>query len=198
MSVTQVPLRPIARGSQLKYWLALAALVIAAFLLARLGAGQFKALEVDVVAAGKGGLLTDVDGVMLEYTGKTEDGTVFDTTDGRGPAPMLVGQVVPGFRQALLQMQEGGRYKVVIPGRLAYGPNPPPQSGLKPNADLYFDVHVVQVVRNAAILAAQQQQRCSKCNSRCSSKAPPRRRPVPRASKTTADCAARLPPPPRR
>jgi len=40
MSVTQVPLRPIARGSQLKYWLAVAALVLAAFLLARLGAGQ--------------------------------------------------------------------------------------------------------------------------------------------------------------
>lgn len=157
MSVTQVPLRPIARGSQLKYWLALAVLVIAAFLLARLGAGQFKALQVDVVEAGKGGLLTDVDGVLLEYTGKTDDGTVFDSTEGRGPAPMLVGQVVPGFRQALLKMQEGGRYKVLIPGRLAYGPNPPPQSGLKPNADLYFDVHVVQVVRDAAILAAQQQ-----------------------------------------
>ena len=158
MSVTQVPLRPIARGSQLKYWLALAALVVAAFFLARLGAGSFKALQVDVVAAGKGGPLTDVDGVLLEYTGKTEDGTVFDSTEGRGPAPMLVGQVVPGFNQALKQMQEGGRYQVVIPGRLAYGPNPPPQSGLKPNADLYFDVHVVQVVRNAAVLAAQQQQ----------------------------------------
>ena len=158
MSVTQVPLRPIARGSQLKYWLAIAALVIAAFLLARLGAGQFKALEVDVVAPGAGGLLTDVDGVMLEYTGKTEDGTTFDSTEGKGPVPMLVGQVVPGFRQALLKMQEGGRYKVLIPGRLAYGANPPPQSGIKPNADLYFDVHVVQVVRDAAILAAQQQQ----------------------------------------
>ena len=109
---------------------------------------------------------------MLEYTGKTDDGTVFDSTDGRGPAPMLVGQVVPGFRQALLQMQEGGRYKIVIPGRLAYGPNPPPQSGLKPNADLYFDVHVVQVVRNAAILAAQQQQQMQQMQQ-CSSRAPP-------------------------
>jgi FKBP-type peptidyl-prolyl cis-trans isomerase FkpA len=158
MSVTQVPLRPIARGSSLKYVLALVVLVFAAFLLARLGAGSFKALDVDTVEAGHGGLLTDLDGVMLEYTGKTDDGTVFDSTEGRGAAPMLVGQVVPGFRQALLRMQEGGRYKVVIPGRLAYGANPPPQSGLKPNADLYFDVHVVQVVRNAAIMAAQQQQ----------------------------------------
>ena len=158
MSVTQVPLRPIARGSSLKFWLALALLVAAAFGLARLGAGQFRALDVDTIDAGRGELLTDLDGVMLEYTGKTEDGAVFDSTEGRGPAPMLVGQVVPGFRQALLQMREGGRYKIVIPGRLAYGANPPPQSGLKPNADLYFDVHVVQVVRNAAILAAQQQQ----------------------------------------
>ena len=158
MSVTQVPLRPIARGSQLKYLLALVVIILAAFLLARLGAGSFKVVEVETVTAGSGALLTDLDGVMLEYTGKTDDGAVFDSTQGRGPTPMLVGQVVPGFRQALLQMQEGGRYKIVIPGRLAYGPNPPPQSGLKPNADLYFDVHVVQVVRNAAILAAQQQQ----------------------------------------
>lgn len=158
MSVTQVPLRPIARGSSLKFWLALVLLVALAFGLARLGAGHFRALDVETLDAGRGALLTDLDGVMLEYTGKTDDGAVFDSTEGRGPAPMLVGQVVPGFRQALLQMREGGRYKIVIPGRLAYGANPPPQSGLKPNADLYFDVHVVQVVRNAAILAAQQQQ----------------------------------------
>ena len=158
MSVSQVPLRPIARGSKLKYLLALVVIMLAAFLLARLGAGSFKALEVETVTAGSGALLTDLDGVMLDYTGKTDDGAVFDSTQGRGPAPMLVGQVVPGFRQALLKMQEGGTYKIVIPGRLAYGPNPPPQSGLKPNADLYFDVQVVQVVRNAAVLAAQQQQ----------------------------------------
>jgi FKBP-type peptidyl-prolyl cis-trans isomerase FkpA len=158
MSVTQVPLRPIARGSSLKFWLALVLLVAVAFGVARLGAGQFRSLDVETLDAGRGELLTDLDGVMLEYTGKTDDGAVFDSTEGRGPAPMLVGQVVPGFRQALLQMREGGRYKIVIPGRLAYGANPPPQSGIKPNADLYFDVHVVQVVRNAAILAAQQQQ----------------------------------------
>jgi len=70
-------------------------------------------------------------------------------------------------------MQEGGRYKIVIPGRLAYGANPPPQSGLKPNADLYFDVHVVQVVRNAAILAAQQQQQMEQMQQQEQGAAPP-------------------------
>ena len=94
--------------------------------MAYFGAGQFKTVIVDTVAAGKGPLISEMDGVIIEYTGRTEDGTVFDTTDGRGPAPFLVMQVVPGFREALTQMQQGGRYKIVIPGRLAYGTNPPP------------------------------------------------------------------------
>lgn len=156
MSVSQVPVRPIARGSILKLWLAVAALIVLAYFVASKGAmGQ---LRVDTVEAGHGEVVAPMDGVILEYTGKTEDGTVFDTTDGRGPAPLLVMQVVPGFREALTKMQEGGRYKVFIPGRLAYGPNPPPGSGFTPNQDLYFDVHVLQIARNAAIEVQRQQQ----------------------------------------
>ena len=157
MSVTQVPLRPLKRGSLLKLWLGIAALVLAAFLLARAGAGSIYDVEVETIAEGKGDPLTEMDGVLIEYKGTTDDGTVFDSTEGRGPAPMLVGQVVPGFKLALMKMREGGSYKVLIPGRLAYGPNPPEGSGLKPNADLHFDVKVLQVVRDAAIGAAQAQ-----------------------------------------
>jgi FKBP-type peptidyl-prolyl cis-trans isomerase FkpA len=115
---------------------------------------------VETVAAGTGPLISEVDGVIIEYTGRTENGTVFDTTDGRGPAPFLVMQVVPGFKQALTQMQQGGRYKIVIPGRLAYGKNPPQGSPIGPNEDLSFDVHVLQVAPNAALTmgAAQQGQ----------------------------------------
>ena len=158
MSVSQVPLRPLKRGSLAKLWFGIALLIAAALLLAWLGAGQFKALSVDTVSPGTGAPLTELDGALIEYTGKTEDGTVFDSTEGRGPAPFLVAQTVPGFSQALQQMQEGGRYKVIIPGRLAYGPNPPPESGLAPNADLYFDVHVVEVARNVALQVQQMQQ----------------------------------------
>ena len=160
MSVSQVPLRPIAKGSLIKLWLAVAALVAIAFGIAYMGAGQFKSVQVETVTAGKGPLITDMDGVIIEYTGRTEDGTVFDTTEGRGPAPFLVMQVVPGFRQALTRMQQGGRYKIVIPGRLAYGANPPQGSPIGKNEDLSFDVHVLQVAPNAAVSlgAAQQQQ----------------------------------------
>ena len=153
MSVSQVPLRPIAKGSLVKLWLAIALLAALAFGIAYMGAGQFKMVTVDTVKAGSGAAITEQDGVIIEYTGRTENGTVFDTTEGRGPAAFLVGQVVPGFREALTRMQQGGRYKILIPGRLAYGPNPPQGSPLGPNEDLSFDVHVVQVVPNAALTA---------------------------------------------
>ncbi|MFL6750303.1 MAG: FKBP-type peptidyl-prolyl cis-trans isomerase [Sphingomicrobium sp.] len=158
MSVTQVPLRPVAKGSLFKLWLAIAALIAIAFGVAYAGAGQLTTVTVDTVAAGSGPLIGEMDGVIIEYTGKTKTGTVFDTTEGRGPAPFLVNQVVPGFREALVKMQQGGRYKIVIPGRLAYGKNPPPGSPLGVNEDLYFDVHVLQVVPNAALTAAAAQQ----------------------------------------
>lgn len=158
MSVSQVPLRPVAKGTLPRLWLAIAALVAVAFGLAWLGAGQFKSVTVETVAAGSGPLITEMDGVIIEYTGRTEDGTVFDSTEGRGPAPFLVMQVVPGFRQALTQMQQGGRYKIVIPGRLAYGRNPPQGSPIGVNEDLSFDVHVLQVAPNAAVTLGGPQQ----------------------------------------
>lgn len=151
MSVTQVPLRPIAKGSLAKLWLAIAALVALAYAIAYFGAGQFKTVSVDTVAAGSGPMIGEMDGVWIEYTGKTEDGTVFDTTEGREPLPVLVGTTVPGFKQALTKMQKGGRYKIVIPGRLAYGKNPPAGSPIGANEDLAFDVHVVDVAPNAAL-----------------------------------------------
>jgi FKBP-type peptidyl-prolyl cis-trans isomerase FkpA len=49
-------------------------------------------------------------------------------------------------------MQKDGRYKIRIPSELAYGATPPPGAPIPPNADLDFDVHVVQVVPNAAAM----------------------------------------------
>jgi FKBP-type peptidyl-prolyl cis-trans isomerase FkpA len=161
MTVTQVPLRPIARGSLLKLWLALLVMVAAAVALAWSGAGQLRGettasgVNFRTVEAGEGPLIKPVDGVMIEYEGRLMDGTVFDTSEGRGPAPMIAGQVIPGFAEALTRMQKGGRYAIRIPSALAYGSTPPP-GPIPPNADLEFDVHVVQVVPDAALMTQQQ------------------------------------------
>jgi FKBP-type peptidyl-prolyl cis-trans isomerase FkpA len=70
---------------------------------------------------------------------------------------MIAGQTIPGFAEALGKMQKGGSYRVFIPSRLAYGAEPPPNS-VPPNSDLEFDVRIVEVVPNAALMAGQQQQ----------------------------------------
>jgi FKBP-type peptidyl-prolyl cis-trans isomerase FkpA len=53
-------------------------------------------------------------------------------------------------------MQKGGRYSVRIPSNLGYGSSPPPGSPIPPDSNLEFDVHVVQVVPNAALMQGMQ------------------------------------------
>jgi FKBP-type peptidyl-prolyl cis-trans isomerase FkpA len=159
MSVTQAPLQPIKRGSLLKLWAAILLLVGGAYALARLGTDRLQGettpsgLFIRTVEQGSGERVKAVDGVYIEYEGRLADGTVFDATQG-SPAPMIPAQVIPGFSEALQKMQKGGRYSVRIPGSLAYGASPPPGSPIPPNADLLFDVHVVEVVPNAALMQA--------------------------------------------
>ena len=61
--------------------------------------------------------------------------------------------VVPGFTKALLQMQKGGKYKVLIPSSLAYGDK---QAGpIPPNTDLTFEIELIDF-RNRAEIEQQQ------------------------------------------
>ena len=160
MSVSQVPLRPVKRGALAKLWLGILLLIGAALLLAWAGAGALRGettssgLQFRTVKAGAGPLIKPVDGVLIVFEGRLEDGTVFDSSRGQ-PVPMIAGQVIPGFAEALQKMQKGGRYTIRIPGELAYGATPPQGSPIPPNAPLEFDVHVVQVVPDAALMAPQ-------------------------------------------
>src|SRR5688500_12753276 len=144
-SVTQVPLQPLKRGSLAKLWLGILLLIGAALLLAWAGAGQTGGVRVKTIQPGSGLVIGADDGVLIEYEGKLDDGTVFDTSAGRGPAFFPVGGVVPGFSQALQKMQKGGRYEFTLPSELAYGESPPAGSPIPPNADLHFTVQVLEV-----------------------------------------------------
>ena len=155
-TVTQVPLQPIKRGSVARLWFGIALLIAAGLLLAWAGAGQLDTLTVKPVVAGTGPLIGAQDGVLIEYTGRLPDGKVFDSSEGRGPTPMLVGQTVPGFAQALQRMRSGGKYKVHIPAKLGYG-KMPAGAQIPSDSALDFDVHVVRVVKDAALMAAAQE-----------------------------------------
>jgi len=65
------------------------------------------------------------DTATVHYTGKLEDGTVFDSslTEGREPLSVVLGQgsLIPGFENGLIGMAEGEKKTVTIPTSEAYG-----------------------------------------------------------------------------
>ena len=146
--------RPANSRRGVKLWLGFLLVIGAGILLAWWGTQSVRGrvVQVDTVQAGTGPTIQPTDGVVIEYEGRLENGTVFDTSAGRGPAMLLASQTIPGFAQALARMNKGGRYKVRIPSKLAYGPTPPQGGPVPPNANLEFDVRVLEIVPNAAAL----------------------------------------------
>ena len=64
------------------------------------------------------------DTVSIHYTGTLNDGTVFDSSQGRDPLEFTVGsgQIIPGLDKALPGMEVGDAKSVPVPAAEAYGP----------------------------------------------------------------------------
>jgi len=67
------------------------------------------------------------DTVVVSYTGKTVDGKVFDSTQGRDPFTFVLGEgeVIDGFDEAVSSMVKGEKKTVAIPCSKAYGRRDP-------------------------------------------------------------------------
>jgi len=63
------------------------------------------------------------DTVRVHYTGELEDGTIFDSSDGKEPLEFTIGQqqVIPGFESAVTGMSTGEVKRGAIPMAQAYG-----------------------------------------------------------------------------
>ncbi|HEY9887291.1 MAG TPA: peptidylprolyl isomerase [Candidatus Obscuribacterales bacterium] len=73
--------------------------------------------------------------VKVHYTGTLNDGSVFDSSEGREPLEFQVGagQVIPGFDAAIQQMDVGATKTVTIPSDEAYGEVRPDMIALIPH-----------------------------------------------------------------
>lgn len=71
--------------------------------------------------------VTTGDTVSVHYTGKFSDGVVFDSSAERGPIELTVGenQVIAGFENALVGMEEGETKTVTVEPQEAYGAHDP-------------------------------------------------------------------------
>lgn len=104
-------------------------------------------LQYEVIKEGDGAQPKASDKVVVHYTGKLIDGTVFDSSEERGmPATFGVTQVIPGWVEALQLMKVGSTWRLFIPSALAYGPQ---GAGgvIGPNQTLIFDVSLLDIVK---------------------------------------------------
>ena len=69
----------------------------------------------------------DGDTVKVHYTGKLEDGTVFDSSTDREPLEFTLGrgEVIAGFEEIVVGMQPDESKSATLPPEKAYGPHRP-------------------------------------------------------------------------
>ena len=97
-----------------------------------------------IIESGNGGSPTETDSVVVHYRGRLLDGSEFDSSYSRGqPAELGVGQVIPGWQQALQLMPVGSKWEVWIPASLAYGTQGAGSIG--PNETLHFDIELIEI-----------------------------------------------------
>lgn len=84
--------------------------------------------------------------VSIHYTGKLENGKVFDSSVGKSPLTFTLGtgQVIPGFEQGVTGMKVGGKRTITIPPSLGYGEQGAGDA-IPPNATLIFELELVDV-----------------------------------------------------
>ena len=104
-------------------------------------------LEYIETQAGTGAQATAGKTVHVHYTGKFQNGQVFDSSIQRGEPlafKLGVGQVIKGWDEGIALMKAGGKAQLIIPSDLAYGER---GAGgvIPPNATLVFDVELVDV-----------------------------------------------------
>jgi FKBP-type peptidyl-prolyl cis-trans isomerase len=82
-------------------------------------------------------------GWVYSATAPDNKGQQFDA--GTIPALTLGTTVIQGFTMGVQGMRVGGLRRVVIPPNLGYGNSPPPNSGIRANETLLFEIELLAV-----------------------------------------------------
>ena len=101
-------------------------------------------MQYQIITAGEGDIPKSTDRVKAIYKGTLADGTVFDESKGGQPTQFSVRGVIKGWTEALQMMPVGSKWKLFIPGDLAYGENGR-RKPIGPNQLLQFDIELVEI-----------------------------------------------------
>ena len=106
-----------------------------------------QSIEKEVVRPGTGAVAKAGDTVFVHYTGKLEDGSVFDSSVTRGEPFSFVlgsGMVIQGWDMGVAGMQVGEKVLLTIPPELGYGPMGYPPV-IPPSATFVFEIELLRI-----------------------------------------------------
>ena len=105
-------------------------------------------LVIEDIIEGDGKEANDYNKVVVNYTGKLEDGSIFDSSLSPGKEPFTftlgVGSVIKGWDKGVKGMKVGGKRKLTIPPELGYGDRGAGNL-IPPKATLIFEVELLEV-----------------------------------------------------
>jgi len=103
-------------------------------------------LQYEVLQAADGPRPGILNRVRVSYTGWTVDGEQFESSAGAAENPVFpIRNVIKGWREALLKMSPGARWKIYLPSELGYGARSP--GGLVPaNSALIFEIELLDIL----------------------------------------------------
>lgn len=102
--------------------------------------------KLEEIKKGSGKEVFGGDYIIIHYEGKLTDGTKFDSSYDRGEPFKVrigVGQVIEGWDMGVVGMKVGGKRRLTIPSKLAYGDQ---EIGSIPaNSTLVFEVELIAI-----------------------------------------------------
>jgi FKBP-type peptidyl-prolyl cis-trans isomerase len=104
-------------------------------------------LEYVIHDRGEGRFPMHEESVTVHYVGTLLDGTMFDNSFQRGaPFSFVLGvsQVIPGWDEGVRLLKENGYATIILPARLAYGPEGVPPA-IPPNATIAFFIELREI-----------------------------------------------------
>jgi len=114
-------------------------------------------LQYQILVPGNGNLPKEGDQIKVDIIGRLTDGTEFENTYKRGTVIIDSKQLISGWKEAMMMMKEGSRWRIWIPPALAYG-----EEGrlptIPPNAILVFEIEFHEIVDPAEVERLRKEQ----------------------------------------
>lgn len=92
---------------------------------------------------GEGASIKWGDPIKTHYKGTFLDGEEFDSSYKRGkPLAFRVGQMIPGWNEALMTRKKGDKFLLLIPSHMGYGKRGF-QGAVPPDSNLLFEIEIL-------------------------------------------------------